>query len=241
MSLSKKSALISTVTALLCLIIVGLPHAALAYDAAADYSTSSNPNGVWSYGWSTTLGSTFNLDTSNTVSAYGIMGFRGWLSDQSVEGVPYSLQNNSANPITIANNTTYQPGQLALNPGLTGQYAIIRWTAPSTGQFNIAATFSALSSVNFLVSSDVHILRNGGSIFDSNVIGSPSSVSYSGLQSLAAGDRIDFAVGFGDNGNDFEDTTGLTATIVAVPEPMTVWLVGTGLVCLFSFRFLNRK
>ena len=29
--------------------------AGIAYDAAADFSLTSNPNGVWSYGYSTTL------------------------------------------------------------------------------------------------------------------------------------------------------------------------------------------
>ena len=33
------------------------------YDAVKDFSIQSNPNGVWSYGWESTLGSTLNLYT----------------------------------------------------------------------------------------------------------------------------------------------------------------------------------
>jgi hypothetical protein len=238
MSSSKKLALTLITTTLLCLVVVALPQAALAYDAAADFSTSSNPNGVWSYGWSTTLGSAFNLDTSNTTAAYGLTGLGGWLSNQSAEGVPYILRNSTVNPITVAAFTTYQPGQLALNMNVS-QYAVLRWTAPSAGQFSLAATFSGLSLVGD--SADVHIQLNSVSIFDSTVFGSPSPTSFSATLTLASGDHIDFAVGFGSDGNDHEDTTGLAATIVAVPEPSTLGLVGAALGCLLSLRFLKRK
>jgi hypothetical protein len=96
------------------------------------------------------------------------------------------------------------------------QYAVLRWTAPSSGLFTITATFSGLSSVGD--SADVHILLNGASIFDATVISSPSPTTYSGLQNLRKGDTIDFAVGFGPNGNDHEDTTGLAASIVPCPR-----------------------
>ena len=36
-------------------------HAALSIDAAEDFSLSSNPNGAWSYGYSATVGGTFQL------------------------------------------------------------------------------------------------------------------------------------------------------------------------------------
>jgi len=240
MSSLKKSVLTSTFTTLLCLVAVALPPAALAYDAAAEFSTNSNPNGVWSYGWSTTLGSAFNLDTSNTAAAFGLNGLGGWLANQPPTGGPTVLRNTTANPILLAPFTTYQAGQLALNMN-GSQYAVLRWTAPSAGQFSLAATFSGLSTAPGGDSADVHIQRNGVSIFDSTVIGSPSPTSFSGTLTLALGDHIDFAVGFGPNGNDHEDTTGLTATIVAVPEPSTLGLVGVALGCLLSFRFLERK
>jgi hypothetical protein len=148
------------------------------------------------------------------------------------------VYNATTNAILQPAATTYQPGQLALNLG-GNFYSIVRWRAPSSGQFNITATFSGLSSAGD--STDVHILRNGASIFDSTVFGSPSPTSYSGIQNLATGDTIDFAVGQGSDGNAHEDTTALSASIVAVPEPTTLALAGAGLACLFSIRFLKRK
>jgi hypothetical protein len=216
MSSLKKSAFICSFTALLCFALAALPYAASAYDAAADFSIGSNPNGVWSYGWSSTLGSAFTLETSNTTAAYGQSGLEGWLGT-GPDGVPSVLYNSTANSISIGGHTNFQPGQLAVNPGTSGEYYVVRWTAPSNGQFTIAATFSGLSTVGD--SSDVHILLNGVSLFDSAVNGSPSPTPFSGIQNVTAGDHIDFAVGWGSNGNQHDDTTGLAASIVAVPCP----------------------
>ncbi len=239
MSSSKRLAFISIFTTLLCLIVVALPQAALAYDAAADFSTSNDPNGVWSYGWSTTLGSAFTLDTSNTTAAYGLTGLGGWFMGPGPEGgIPSALLNSTANPILLPPFTNFQPGQLTLNM-FQSTYSVLRWTAPSSGSFSIAATFSGVSTIGD--SADVHVLLNGVSIFDSTVFGFPSPTSYSGTLNLASGDTLDFAVGFGSDGNDHEDTTGLAATIVAVPEPGTFGLVGAALGCLLPLRFLKRN
>src|SRR5579862_5525019 len=215
-----------TFTTLLCIVVVTLPHTALAYDAAADFSIGSNPNGVWSYGWSATPGSAFNLDSNSTMAAAGSTGIIGWY-DSETDNELSVLYNSTANPIPLggpASNTIFQPGQLGVNPGFTGKDAIVRWTAPSSGRVSIAATFSGLSIIG--ASSDVHILLNGVSIFDSAVNGTPSPTSYSGIQNITTGDHIDFAVGFGGNGNNFEDTTVLAASIVAVntcPNIIGTW------------------
>jgi hypothetical protein len=87
----------------------------------------------------------------------------------------------------------------------------------------------------------VHILLNGVSIFDANVNGSPSPQSYSGIRTIAAGATLDFISGDGNDGSPNEGNTALDASIVTVPEPGTLGLVGIGLGCLLSSRFLKRK
>jgi hypothetical protein len=210
-----------------CGAIAALAIPAEAWDAAGDFSSVTNPNGVWSYGWSLTLGSPFILYTSNTTSFSGT-GLSGWLAPATF---PLILKNETTQVIVGNGTTTYQPGQLAEHPGI-GSYSVVRWTAPYAGVFTLAATFSGLSVVGDSV--DVHILNSGVSIFNSTVIGSPNPTSYSGSQTLALGDTIDFVVGWGPNFSIIEDTTGLSATII--PEPASVSLVIAAIGCLMCFR-----
>jgi hypothetical protein len=237
MSPSKKPVRTLMIVTLLCLIEVGLAHPASAYDAAGDFSLSSNPNGVWSYGWSTNLGSAFQLDTTNT-TAWASGPLSGWLDGRTSDFYPLVLHNGTTGVVT-SGSTVYQPGQLAEHPGANDQYCIVRWTAPYSGTFSIAATFTGLSAIGDSV--DVHILHTGSSIFNSGVYGSPSPASYSGALSVNLGDTIDFAVGFGTDGNYGEDTTALSAMINSIPEPSTLGLVCAGFGCLVWLRFLKGK
>jgi hypothetical protein len=234
MNTSTKSALVSTFATLLSLVVLARPGVAQSYNAAGDFSTASNPNGAWSYGSSTSLASAFIPSTIPTNNIGGLQ-LDGWLGT-TADSSPYALHNATAHNVTNA-VTVYQPGQLGLHPGPQDQYSIVRWTAPFSGTFSINATFSGLSLAGD--TADVHIFLDGVSIFNSNVNGSPAPATYSGVQSIVAGDRIDFVVGFGSNGNNDNDTTGLSATIV--PEPNTLALVGMSLAGLLSFRFLKRK
>ena len=233
MTNSKKSFFIRASTMLLSLLVIALPRTASAFSAAGDFSTASNPNGTWSYGSSTTLGSAFIPSTIPT-NHYSGLTLDGWLGTSDSSGTPYVL-HNSGTVNAFPGDATYPPGQLAEHPGALGQYSIVRWTAPSSGTFSISATFSGLGASD---SADVHILKDGVSFFNANVNGSPSPQSFSGLQSVLVGDTIDFVTGSGTGGNS-GDTTGLSATIV--PEPTTLGLVAMSLVSLLSFRFLKRK
>jgi len=237
MTMSKKHLLISTFATLLSLAVLARPIAAQTYNAAGDFSSSSNPNGAWSYGYSYGVASAFHSDTTNTASYGPGLALGGWMGNvDSSPGAnyPYALKNFTAHPVTNNENTVYQPGQLGLQPGSSNEDSVVRWTAPFSGTFSISATFSGLDAGGDSV--DVHILHNGSSIFNSTV--SPNSAAFSGSQSILAGDTIDFVVGNGGNGLT-DDSTGLSATIV--PEPGVLGLVGMGFGCLLSLRFRKRK
>ncbi|MBN2475736.1 MAG: hypothetical protein JXB62_14085 [Pirellulales bacterium] len=106
---------------------------------------------------------------------------------------------------------TWEPGQLGLHPGREGEPAVLRWTAPEAGTFDVSATFKSIAT---RATTDVHILHNGKSIFQRkiNVGGSGPEASFSKRLSVGLGDRLDFAVGFG-NGDYGADSTGLDLTI----------------------------
>ena len=92
------------------------------------------------------------------------------------------------------------------------EYSVVRWSAPSPGVCLVAARFSGVPGLGQPLSSDAHILHNGTSAFDVIVAGENDEHSYNGTILVAAGDTIDFAVGYGDDWF-YGDSTQLRATI----------------------------
>jgi PEP-CTERM motif len=188
---------------------------AVPVDPYADFA-NSNPNGVWSYGYTNSLGSTFNLFTDFFTAP-----------NPEASNQMAAWRESAVDPF-LGVYQTFTPGVLLLHPGAAGQYSVLRFTAPSTQLYTFSGLFSGFDAAT----TDVHVLLNGGSLFDSTINGLGSTQSFLGLQSLTAGSTLDFVVGYGGNGDAF-DSTGLNLQIEAVPEPGTIGLIATGLIGVF--------
>jgi hypothetical protein len=203
-------------------------------DVASDFSPTSNPNGVWRYGWSTTLGSPFILSSSPAVRD----GLDTWRGNIAPDGNPAAYHNGTNRVIVLGGSARYEPGQFGLHPGPDGEYGIVRYVAPTSGNVFIRSVFA--SQDLFGTTTDVHVLLNGASIFDDFVEGvAGASVSFDRSVSLNDGDTLDFAVGFGRNGSFFNDSTALETTIqpgTPTPEPGTLLLCSVGALRLYSRR-----
>ena len=115
----------------------------------------------------------------------------------------------------------------------------MRFTAAAAGPYSISAAFAGLSPL-IVATTDVHVLVNGRSVFDGAVDSFDARPSFASVLDLGAGSTVDFAVGFG-NGNFCCDTTSLSATIVAVPEPENAILLLAGLLGLGVHARLRRR
>ena len=113
------------------------------------------------------------------------------------------------------------PGKIGMHPGsLSTQMAVVRWTAPSSGAFDLVSEFEGRDNQT-LATTDVFVVHNGSVLssgFINNQFGAGSGISYSNSLVMDAGDTIDFIVGNSGDGF-FGDSTGLAATITSVPEP----------------------
>lgn len=185
-------------------------------NAAAEFSATSNPAGVWSYGWTVALGSSFTLFTNRISSG----GSDFWYGNQP------SLGGNPGYP-TVWRSADIPNDMLLEHPGPAGEYAVLRWTSPIDQTISVSAEFTAQDP--HPTSTDVHLLLNGVSLLNGSINSASDIVSFLQAVSFKQGDKLDFAVGYGSNNNYFFDATGIRATVGAVPEPATISLCLTGL------------
>src|SRR5438309_1356622 len=86
-------------------LILGCSGAAQAttYDISTDFSTASDPNGVWTYGFSTTLGGTLMLYDHPSTSG-SIQIWQSW-TVQSL-GAPTDINNPTSGAISTCGSCT---------------------------------------------------------------------------------------------------------------------------------------
>ncbi|MBS1707380.1 MAG: PEP-CTERM sorting domain-containing protein [Armatimonadetes bacterium] len=194
------------------------------YDAFTDWAPA-NPNGVWSYGYTNSLGSAWNPFT-----IYWSGNPDAW-ADPSLQflGVYRTVAGYSGG------TTTCPAAMNVLHPGVNGQYAVARFTAPTTGTYNYSAGFFGIDWGG-PTTTDVHVLLNGVAIQNGaiNSFAAAPTVSFGGPISLTAGDTLDVAAGFGGDGY-FNDSTAFKFRIENVPEPASL-LVIAGLAALAKRR-----
>lgn len=197
------------------------PAGASIHNAATDFSATSNPNGVWTLGHtSSTLGSAFTPFAASGVS----LGLDYWAASAGPI-LPGALHNPSSGTIFYGSSAVVEPGQLALHPGQLGEYAVARFTVVTAGTYTFNADF--IGQDRFVSIVNVHLLVNSGPVFGGALAGYHTTAS-SGVfvMALLPGDTIDAAVGYGSNGNYFGDSTGVDFTVSFVPAPGAAALLG---------------
>jgi hypothetical protein len=174
------------------------------YDAVKDFSTQSNPNGVWSYGYLTSWGAPLTLYTVADKSCYP--GTSRWL--EHADCSPPLVSHNDTGKTICDGSVCFPPWLLGLHPGGNGELAVVRWTAPSSGRFLIQVTFVGMDWAG-PTSTYVYVLRNSKRLFLKAPINSyqwPLLLHPYGW-TLSAGDTVDFIVDKGKDGDWHYDST----------------------------------
>lgn len=202
---------------LVVLVTGSAAKASVLYDATAEFSATTNPSGVWSYGWMPTDFSSFNLITGTVIDPAS--GSTIW---SSPVGAHLWVNTDGVTHAGIA------PGQMSLHPGVATEAAVLRFTAPTSGIAVVDAEFFAgdtgLMSLGLLLDTDFF----GGFVWTATNLGTVTTAPLV----VSAGDTIDFVV-FGGyaSGNtglaatvDFESTE--TPASVSAPPAVAAFLTG---------------
>jgi hypothetical protein len=181
------------------------------WDAARDFSRSSNPAGAWSYGFETTHAAAFQrLPQVTTVN--GSVDYWGVASIEAL-----GVYRNSASEPVIVGDTTWPAGRLVLHPGPDGQVAVLRFTFPTSGVYRVTAHFEG--STARPATTDVSVLLNNAAIDTGaiNLNGDGNARDFSLAEPFQTGDTLDFAVGYGNDDNS-SDSTIVDAAVSSFPD-----------------------
>ncbi|MBA3960474.1 MAG: hypothetical protein H0X40_01035 [Chthoniobacterales bacterium] len=194
---------------------------ASSWDAVAEFNDSANPDaknpsGVWSYGWKKILAGRFFLALTH---CNDLPPTSGW---SSASGNPEIGHNSHSFPVTLAPDAlTLPPHALFMRPGLNGEYAVLRFTAPADGTYKASGQFYALGDNGIGATTDVWILPNENKTAAFSALlayssGARAASFTSKVYPLRKGNTLDFEVGYGANKNYDNDITGLIALIEVV-------------------------
>jgi hypothetical protein len=168
------------------------------YDAATSFeqgwTSQSNPNGVWSYGYSSGFTAQPTLYTQTSQNGVNGPNAQYWLSPSVNYGTSPAAEFNNG-PAYDDGNVNFLPNQLVLVAGIQGQYSDLIFTAPTAGVYSIACSFRG---DQYGIGTVVAVSANGNILFTSTVTVEGQVVPFNGVISLSAGQTIVFSVGPGE-------------------------------------------
>ena len=168
---------------------------------------------------------------------------QAWVTGRTFQ-VPFVGLNHSGADINY-DGTVYPAGALALHVGAGGEPAVVRFTAPTEGEYQVSARFKGIAGppANGPVTTGAgYVVAHGQTVFSDkiNCEGRPNEAAYAGRVTLKAGEVIDAVSGSG-NATFNSDTLRLDLTVVGPdgvshdaardwsitnPNPHGVWTYG---------------
>jgi hypothetical protein len=218
----------TTAACLLAACLAAPATAATTFNLFADYSGTTNPNGVWTYGYAASPGASFTPYTFSAASNLdgSHIGTQGWAFAAATTPL---LGINGSGSLIDDGNVSLPTGVLLLHGEGTGPGAsAVRWTAPQAGDYQVTATFTGYQRN---MQANVAVFNGNSDIYGNSIAGLGGTASFSAVVTVMGGGALTFAVN--RNGADPSgfagNWTGLDLSITAVPEPQTVALLLAGL------------
>lgn len=209
------------------------------YDLSRDFSTNSNPAGLWSYGWKSTLGGPFSLLTISR-PAGSDNGVQLWLWFKEPAPAAVYFNPSSSTATSDQGQGVFPPGTVWYYPGIEGNpdnFGVIRFTVPPghTGNYQLDNAVQSYLDGPGAGDTDYHIVHNGVEIFG-QFLAPRAATGFTNVLTLAGGDTLDFAIGRGADESvhgsglkinatlTFLSTNPLPPSILAHPQSQTAYV-----------------
>lgn len=113
----------------------------------------------------------------------------------------------------------------------------------ATARYTVQTSFTGFLDVAFMdgsqfATTDVHVARNGVSLFDAAIDPSNALRTFQATLTLQTGDTLDFVAGWGADSAINFDTTTFTAVLseATLPEPGSMAMLALGVLGLTALR-----
>jgi hypothetical protein len=169
------------------------------------WTTHSNPDGAWSYGYSGGFGKPITLYDKTVQNGINGKNAQFWLSSSVDTGTSPAAEYNNG-PTFNDGNVDFLANEFLLVAGIRGQYSDLIFTAPVGGEYSIVGNFRG---AQYGIGTVVGIEDNGKVVFSSSVTSVGQLVPFNITLSLQAGSTVTFSVGPGNGAQN----TGLSVTI----------------------------
>ena len=184
------------------------------YNVVSEFSLGGNPNCVYTYGnTASPSDDTFSNYTIAVVGAFQTPGIDGWYTNTANRTPGIYKNNNGTTTQYVEFPSVVQPAStVMLHPGQNGERSVLRFTVPpdGAGSYNVAGSFQGIDTGG--TTTDVSIFVNSTSVFSGNINGYNDTKTFNFPITVAAGDNVDFRVGYG-NGSFGSDSTALIASL----------------------------
>lgn len=199
------------------LLAVGmLPSLGMAqsYSAAAAFEqgwkAQTNPNGVWSYGYSSSFTGPVTLYDLTVQNGINGPNAQYWLSSSVDDRDSPSAEYNHG-PAYDDGNVNFLKHEFLLVSGIDGEYSDLIFTAPADGTYRLACRFRG---AQYGIGTVVAVVANGSVLFSSSVTSVGQLVPFRTKVTLEAGNTVIFSVGPGGG----LQNTGVKAIMTIRPK-----------------------
>jgi len=124
------------------------------HDLAREFSSTSNPNGVWTFGWAEEPGALqpyAESTMSGSISSWGHPS-DPWLS---------VLANPTEEPAEVEVSLTLEPGDLAVHPGRLGELSGVAFQPVAPGEFHVMLRARPIDADAQAKKKDLRVLIDG--------------------------------------------------------------------------------